>query len=60
MPQDPDFRKRFEKQSISVNVAPNGHEKVDVTSISVAATARDADRQRSRLEPGRDVGVKQN
>jgi hypothetical protein len=44
MSQDPDFRKRFEKQSISVKVAPNGHEKVDVTSISVAATARDADR----------------
>jgi Carboxypeptidase regulatory-like domain len=44
MPQDPEFRKRFEKQSIAVKVAPNGHEKVDVTSISVAAASRDVDR----------------
>ena len=43
MPQDPDFRKRFEKQSVTVKIAPNGHEKVDITSISVAA-ARDTDR----------------
>lgn len=42
MPQDPDFRKRFEKQSIVVKVAPNGQEKVDTTSISVAA-ARNSD-----------------
>jgi Carboxypeptidase regulatory-like domain len=42
MPQDPDFRKRFEKQSVTVKIAPNGHEKADVTSISVAA-ARDTD-----------------
>ncbi len=42
-PQDPGFRKRFEKQSTSVNVPSNGHEKLDVVAISVTA-ARTADR----------------
>ena len=43
LPQDPDFRKRFEKQSTSVKVPPSGHEKIDLTAISVAA-AQTADR----------------
>jgi len=43
MPQDPEFRKRYEKQSIAVKVVPNGHEKVDATSISVSRV-RSADR----------------
>ena len=43
MPQDTDFRKRFEKQSVTVKVAPNGHETLDIVSISVAAS-RDAGR----------------
>ena len=32
--EDPDFRKPFEKQAVSVKMQPNGHEKVQVTAIS--------------------------
>ncbi|HXR24999.1 MAG TPA: carboxypeptidase-like regulatory domain-containing protein, partial [Candidatus Binataceae bacterium] len=39
-PQDPDFRKRFEKQASPLKVRSNGHEKVGLTAISVAATTR--------------------
>ncbi|HEY6391509.1 MAG TPA: carboxypeptidase-like regulatory domain-containing protein [Bryobacteraceae bacterium] len=34
-PQDPEFRKPFEKQSVPLNMPPNGHETVELTSISV-------------------------
>jgi hypothetical protein len=40
-PQDPDFRKPFEKQGVNVRMQPNGHEKVSVTSIPAAATNSD-------------------
>ncbi len=36
-PQDPEFRKRFEKQSIPMKMAPGAHEKVELTAIKVAA-----------------------
>jgi hypothetical protein len=32
-PQDPDFRKPFEKQGVNVRMQPNGREKVSVVSI---------------------------
>jgi len=35
-PQDPEFRKRFEKRSVPLTMPPNGHETVELTSISVA------------------------
>jgi len=34
-PQDPEFRKPFEKQSAAVKMEPNGHETVELTAISV-------------------------
>jgi len=37
-PQDPEFRKPFEKQAVSVKLEPNGHEIMKLTSINVAAT----------------------
>jgi hypothetical protein len=36
-PQDPEFRKPYEKQAVSVTLAPNGHESVKLTSIKVTA-----------------------
>ena len=36
-PQDPDFRKPFEKQSADVKMEPSGHQTVDLTSISIKA-----------------------
>jgi hypothetical protein len=39
-PQDPEFRKPFEKQAASVRMQPNGHEKVQVTAISKAQVDR--------------------
>jgi hypothetical protein len=36
-PQDPDFRKPFEKQAMAVKLDPNGHATVDLTVISVKA-----------------------
>ena len=41
-PQDPDFRKPFEKQSVAVKMEPNGHETVELTAISVKASQRTA------------------
>ena len=32
--EDPDFRKPFEKQAVSVKMQPNGHEKLQLTAIS--------------------------
>jgi Carboxypeptidase regulatory-like domain len=40
-PQDPDFRKPFERQGVSVRMQPNGHEKIALTSIPAAATNGD-------------------
>ncbi len=40
-PQDPDFRKPFEKQAVNLRIQPSGHEKVSVTSIPAAATKSD-------------------
>jgi hypothetical protein len=37
-PQDPEFRKPFEKQAASIRMQPNGHEKVQVTAIAASAT----------------------
>jgi hypothetical protein len=33
-PQDPEFRKPFEKQAASIRMLPNGHEKISVTAIA--------------------------
>jgi uncharacterized protein (DUF2141 family) len=33
-PEDPDFRKPFENQAISLKMQPNGHEKLQLTAIS--------------------------
>lgn len=41
-PQDPDFRKPFEKQSVAVKMEPKGHQTVDLTAISVKAAQRPA------------------
>jgi hypothetical protein len=35
-PEDPEFRKPFEKQGVSLKLAPNGHAKVSVTAIAAA------------------------
>jgi hypothetical protein len=40
-PQDPDFRKPFEKRAVTVRMPPNGHEKVQVTAIAAAETKTD-------------------
>jgi hypothetical protein len=32
-PQDPELRKKFEKQSVTLKLAPNGHETVPLTAI---------------------------
>jgi Carboxypeptidase regulatory-like domain len=37
-PQDPEFRKPFEKQSAPLRMQPRGHEKVSVTAIPASAT----------------------
>jgi hypothetical protein len=39
-PQDPEFRKPFEKQAVPLRMPPNGHEKVSVTSIAPAPAER--------------------
>jgi hypothetical protein len=39
-PQDPDFRKPFEKQSAAIRMASNGHEKVQLTAIAKAQVDR--------------------
>ena len=39
-PQDPDFRKPFEKQSVAVKMEPSGHQTVELTAISVKAGQR--------------------
>jgi hypothetical protein len=39
-PQDPEFRKPFEKQAAAIRLQPNGHEKVQVTAISKAQVDR--------------------
>src|SRR5580693_4921949 len=36
-PQDPDFRKPFEKQSADVKMEPSGHQTVELTAISIKA-----------------------
>jgi hypothetical protein len=36
-PQDPEFRRAFEKQAASVKMESNGHETVELTAISVKA-----------------------
>jgi hypothetical protein len=42
-PQDPEFRKPFEKQSVAVKMEPNGHQTaVELTVISVKASQRPA------------------
>ena len=42
-PQDPEFRKPFEKQSVTVKMEPNGHETaLELTAISVKASQRPA------------------
>ena len=41
-PQDPDFRKPFEKQSVDVKMEPNGHATVELTAISVKGSQRTA------------------
>lgn len=38
-PQDPDFRKPFEKQAVAVKMNPNGHATVDLTAILVKTPA---------------------
>jgi hypothetical protein len=39
-PQDPEFRKPFEQQAVSIKLQPNGHEKVQLTAIAAAQAAR--------------------
>ncbi|HEV8041751.1 MAG TPA: carboxypeptidase-like regulatory domain-containing protein [Bryobacteraceae bacterium] len=39
-PQDPEFRKPFEKQAAAVKIEPNGHATVELTAISVKAAAQ--------------------
>jgi hypothetical protein len=41
-PQDPDFRKPFEKQAVDVKMEPNGHATVELTSISVKGSQHTA------------------
>jgi hypothetical protein len=42
-PQDPEFRKPFEKQAVAVKMEPNGHETaVELIAISVKASQRPA------------------
>ena len=36
-PQDPEFRKPFEKQAVTIRMQPSGHEKVQVTAIAPSA-----------------------
>lgn len=40
-PQDPEFRKPFEKQAADVRMPPNGEEKISLTAISAAAVKSD-------------------
>ena len=35
-PEDPEFRKPFEKQGVSVKMDPNGHQTVELTTIVIA------------------------
>jgi hypothetical protein len=37
-PQDPEYRKPFEKQAASIRMPPNGRQKVDLTAIPATAT----------------------
>jgi hypothetical protein len=39
-PQDPEFRKPFEKQAAALTMHPHGHEKVQVTAISADQVGR--------------------
>jgi hypothetical protein len=39
-PQNPEFRKPFEKKGVGVKLGSNGHAKADVTVISVAEMRR--------------------
>ncbi len=39
-PQDPEFRKPFEKQAVAVKMGPNGHETVELTAIPAKASQR--------------------
>jgi Carboxypeptidase regulatory-like domain len=39
-PQDPEFRKPFEKQAATLKMESNGHETVELTAISVKAAQR--------------------
>jgi hypothetical protein len=36
-PQDPEFRKPFEKQGLALKMEPNGHQTVELTTIVTAA-----------------------
>jgi Carboxypeptidase regulatory-like domain len=35
-PEDPDFRKQFEKQGVPLKMPPNSHERVELTAISTS------------------------
>jgi Carboxypeptidase regulatory-like domain len=39
-PQDPEFRKPFEKEATPLRMQPNGHERVSVTAIAAAQVSR--------------------
>jgi hypothetical protein len=39
-PQDPEFRKPFEKQAGAVKIEPNGHATVELTAISIKAAVK--------------------
>jgi Carboxypeptidase regulatory-like domain len=36
-PEDPEFRKPFEKQGVSIKMTPNGHQTVELTTIVIAS-----------------------
>jgi hypothetical protein len=36
-PEDPEFRKPFEKQGVPVKMTPNGHQTVELTTIVIAS-----------------------
>ena len=39
-PQDPEFRKPFEKRAVALKMEPNGHQTVELTTIVIAAQQR--------------------
>jgi len=39
-PQDPEFRKPFEKQGLTLKMEPNGQQTVELTTIVIAAQQR--------------------